>query len=259
MSELQRSVLKKLADVVSDKPESMKAKRRIAKIADDCLHHMVHSILNPLVSIVIPAQQIQRKTTEGDFIFRLANTIVENTRSTEQNLSKMLSSAASKEKYIELEITSINPKEVIDEICANLGQILSSKQHRITIDISLIGCIKADRHRLIDILTDYVSNASKYSPSGSEIRVACKEYGDSVIFSAKDKGQGILRSEIDLLFTKFSNLSSVPTANERSHGFGLYSVKILAEMHNGRVGRRERKYFFPSAADMISLFLLQIF
>lgn len=249
VSELQRSVLKKLAVVVLDKLESMKAKRRIAKIADDRLHHMVHNILNPLTSIVISAQQIQRKTTEGDLIYRLANTIVENTRSTEHNLSKMLSSAASEEKYIELEITSINPKEVIHEICANLGQILSNKQQHITVDVSTISSIKADRHRLIDILTNYVSNASKYSPSGSEISVVCKEYGDSVIFSVKDKGQGILRSEIDLLFTKFSNLSSVPTANERSHGFGLYSVKILAEMHNGRVwaeseGRGKGSTFF---------------
>ncbi|MDQ1161389.1 signal transduction histidine kinase [Chryseobacterium sp. SORGH_AS 447] len=249
VSELQRSVLQKLADVVLDKLESMKAKRRIAKIANDRLHHMVHNILNPLTSIVISAQQIQRKTTEGDLIYRLANTIVENTRSTEQNLSKMLSSAASEEKYIELEITSINPKEVIHEICTNLGQILSNKQQHITVDVSTISSIKADRHRLIDILTNYVSNASKYSPSGSEISVACREYGDSVIFSVKDKGQGILRSEIDLLFTKFSNLSSVPTANERSHGFGLYSVKILAEMHNGRVwaeseGRGKGSTFF---------------
>lgn len=249
VSELQSSVLKKLAEVVLDKLEAMKAKRRIAKIADDRLHHMVHNILNPLTSIVISAQHIQRKTTEEDLIHRLANTIVENTKSTEQNLSKMLSKAASEEKYIELEITSIKPKEIMEEVCMHLGQIMSNKQQRITVDISTDAGIKADRHRLIDILTNYLSNASKYSPAGSEIRFACREQEDSMIFSVNDKGQGILRSEIDLLFTKFSNLSSVPTANERSHGFGLYSVKILAEMHNGRVwaesgGRGKGSTFF---------------
>uniref|UniRef100_A0AAU6WM86 histidine kinase n=2 Tax=Chryseobacterium TaxID=59732 RepID=A0AAU6WM86_9FLAO len=227
----------------------MKAKRKIAKIADDRLHHMVHNVLNPLTSIGLSAQQIQRKTEEGNLIHRLAHTIVENTRSTEQMLSKMLSDAASEEQYIELEITSINPKEIIDEVCASLGQILSNKRQQIKLDISTDTGIKADRQRLIDILTNYLSNASKYSPFGSEICVSCKEHDDSIIFSVNDKGQGILRSEIDLLFTKFSNLSSVPTANERSHGFGLYSVKILADMHNGKVwaeseGRGKGSTFF---------------
>ncbi len=249
VSELQASVLKKLAEVVLDKLESIKAKRRIAKIADDRLHHMVHNILNPLTSISISAQHIQRKTPEGDLVHRLANTIVENTKSTEQHLSKMLRKAASEEKYIELEITSINPKEIIEEVYSHLGQILSNKQQRITIDISTENLIKADRHRLIDILTNYLSNASKYAPSESEISIGCREHDDSMIFSVTDKGQGILRSEINFLFTKFSNLSSVPTANERSHGFGLYSVKILAEMHNGRVwaeseGRGKGSTFF---------------
>ena len=235
VSELQCSVLKKLAEVVLDKLESMKAKRRIAKIADDRLHHMVHNILNPLTSIVISAQHIQRKATEGDIIYRLASTIVENTRSTEQNLSKMLSKAASEEKYTELEITSVKPQEMIEEVCAHLGQILNNKQQQIKIDVSTDTDIRADRQRLIDILCNYLSNASKYSPAGSEICITCRESGDSIVFSVHDKGQGILRSEIDLLFTKFSNLSSVPTANERSHGFGLYSAKILADMHNGKV------------------------
>ncbi|WP_294198184.1 GAF domain-containing sensor histidine kinase [uncultured Chryseobacterium sp.] len=249
VSEFQYSVLKKLAGVVLDKLESMKAKRKIAKIADDRLHHMVHNVLNPLTSIGLSAQQIQRKTEEGNLIHRLAHTIVENTRSTEQMLSKMLSDAASEEQYIELEITSINPKEIIGEVCASLGQILSNKRQQIKLDISTDTSIKADRQRLIDILTNYLSNASKYSPFGSEICVSCKEHDDSIIFSVNDKGQGILRSEIDLLFTKFSNLSSVPTANERSHGFGLYSVKILADMHNGKVwaeseGRGKGSTFF---------------
>jgi len=249
VSELQSSILKKLAEVVLDKLESMRAKRRIAKIADDRLNHVVHNILNPLTSILISAQHLQRKATEGDLVHRLANTIVENTRSTEQHLSKMLHKAASEEQYIELEINSIHPKEIIEEVCTNLGQILNNKQQRITFDISTDNGIKADRHRLIDILTNYLSNASKYATAGSEICIGCREHEESMIFSVNDKGQGILPSEIGFLFTKFSNLSSVPTANERSHGFGLYSVKILAEMHNGRVwaesgGRGKGSTFF---------------
>lgn len=57
VSELQRSVLAKLAELALEKLESMKAKRRLAKIADDRLHHMAHDLLNPLTSIMISAQQ----------------------------------------------------------------------------------------------------------------------------------------------------------------------------------------------------------
>lgn len=65
----------------------------------------------------------------------------------------------------------------------------------------------------------------------------------------KDKGQGILSNELSLLFRKFSKLSSIPTAHERSHGFGLYSAKILADLHHGNMwaescGRDKGSSFF---------------
>jgi signal transduction histidine kinase len=74
-----------------------------------------------------------------------------------------------------------------------------------------------------------LSNAIKYSPSGSVVRLKAEPRGTGARISVIDRGPGIAAQEADLLFGKFARLSSRPTAAEPSFGLGLYIVRVLAE------------------------------
>ncbi|WP_278352378.1 GAF domain-containing sensor histidine kinase [Chryseobacterium gleum] len=252
VTDLQCSILKKLVSLALDKLESMKAKRMLAKVADDRFHHVAHDLFNPLTVISLSAQQIQRSVSKTESVYKLGSTIFEKAKSIEYNISNMLKDDLSGEKYMHLSIISFETDDIINCVSKNFSHILKNKgQH---LDVCSTGNlnITGDKQRIMDILGNFLSNASKYSSAGSKITLKCEEQPHNVVFSVTDQGQGICPSEIGLLFKKFSCLSSRPTANERSHGLGLYSAKILADLHHGKVWAES------AGKDLGSSFFLQL-
>jgi two-component system, sensor histidine kinase and response regulator len=86
------------------------------------------------------------------------------------------------------------------------------------------------------ILTNYLSNAVKYSPPGSRVAIFmfCKEKACRV--EVRDQGPGVVESERPELFVEFGQISNKPTGGEQRTGLGLAIVKRLAEAQGGKVG-----------------------
>lgn len=88
---------------------------------------------------------------------------------------------------------------------------------------------------LLCCLENLISNAIKFSPSGTHVIVQVEQAEGSGRFKIHDQGPGIQETEKDGLFTKFSRLSARPTAGEGSTGLGLHIVHELISAMNGTV------------------------
>ncbi len=86
------------------------------------------------------------------------------------------------------------------------------------------------------ILTNYISNAVKFSPRGKEVHVALFLRARCWRIEVLDQGPGVAPEERERLFTEFAKISNKPTGNETSTGLGLSIVKALAEGQGGKVG-----------------------
>lgn len=97
--------------------------------------------------------------------------------------------------------------------------------------------VHADRILLEQVIGNLVSNAIKYSPPGSSVRIetATTENGDRVQFRIHDEGPGLTKEDQRRLFHKFARLSARPTGGETSTGLGLSIVHKLVRMMRGRV------------------------
>jgi signal transduction histidine kinase len=96
--------------------------------------------------------------------------------------------------------------------------------------------ILGDSNSLTRILDNLVSNAIKYSPFDSEVKISTSRSDQKVRISVEDKGPGIADEEMEKLFGRYSKLSNKPTGNEKSTGLGLYIVKKLTRSMNGEAG-----------------------
>ncbi len=93
----------------------------------------------------------------------------------------------------------------------------------------------ADPIRLQEAFENLLSNALKYANSNTEVLIQVSTINNELIVEFKDQGQGLLPEDMDKLFIKFSRLSAIPTGKEHSNGLGLSIVKMLVELHQGRV------------------------
>jgi PAS domain S-box-containing protein len=93
-----------------------------------------------------------------------------------------------------------------------------------------------DRDKLVQVLTNYVSNAYKYSPEGAVIRIEITRQGDHARVAVIDNGYGISPENQKQLFTKFYRVDNSLTSAIGGTGLGLSIVKQIIEMMGGEVG-----------------------
>lgn len=101
--------------------------------------------------------------------------------------------------------------------------------------------LQADRDRLYQVVVNLVSNATRYSPEGSPVKVLVDCRRDIGIIEVYDKGPGIPRDEQRHIFEPFYRGSNVQESSKSGLGVGLAICKDIVERHSGRIWYRSRE------------------
>jgi signal transduction histidine kinase/DNA-binding response OmpR family regulator len=133
---------------------------------------------------------------------------------------------------------SVEPTEVtalVDE--AKTKFISAGGERSLHIDLEQdLPRIVADRRRIVQVLNNLLSNSSRYSPLGSDIRVVAVRDGVHVAVSVIDEGMGLPAESLPHLFRKFSRLNVEDRGREiEGSGLGLAICKGIVEAHGGRI------------------------
>jgi len=94
--------------------------------------------------------------------------------------------------------------------------------------------IFADHDRLIQVFTNLLNNAFKFTEKG-RIELSLAAQADRVECAVLDSGVGMLAEEIPRIFNKFEQLSRASVTGERGTGLGLSISKAIVELHKGRI------------------------
>lgn len=97
-------------------------------------------------------------------------------------------------------------------------------------------CVPANADRLMQVLTNLISNAAKFSPAQSEVEVSAEAHGDTVRVSVRDHGPGIPANFRGQIFQRFERADSSNTRRKGGTGLGLAISKALIEHMNGSIG-----------------------
>jgi signal transduction histidine kinase len=89
-----------------------------------------------------------------------------------------------------------------------------------------------DPHRILQVLSNLIHNAIKFTPKGGSIRVRAARKGAGCIVSVSDTGIGIPDHELTSIFQRFRQLSAT---DRTGLGLGLYISMWIIEAHSGRI------------------------
>jgi signal transduction histidine kinase len=119
-----------------------------------------------------------------------------------------------------------------------------AKEHNITfLDISSDDddddddvFVFADDDRLMQVMSNLMSNAAKFSPDGDVVEINTYRKGKIICISVTDRGPGIPEGFHSRIFKKFSQSDSSDTRKVGGTGLGLSICKVIIEKHNGHIG-----------------------
>ena len=100
--------------------------------------------------------------------------------------------------------------------------------------------VNADRKRLLQVMTNLLSNAAKFSPEGEVVEISTVEDGWSLRIAVHDRGPGIPEAFRPRIFGRFNQADSTTSRQKGGTGLGLAICKRLIEMMRGRIGFEDR-------------------
>ena len=137
---------------------------------------------------------------------------------------------------LQLNRAILSVETLIDQASADLEPVAAQAGVRLAIAVEAgLPPINGDADRLTQALVNLVSNAIKFSPANSTVRIAARLAGGGVAVSVTDQGRGIAPEDISRLFQKFRQLDQPGTRRTGGTGLGLAITKGIVEEHGGAV------------------------
>ena len=100
--------------------------------------------------------------------------------------------------------------------------------------------VHADRKRLLQVMTNLLSNAAKFSPEGGAVDITVDDRGANLRIGVHDRGPGIPENFRNRIFGRFTQADSATTRQKGGTGLGLAICKRLIEMMQGHIGFEDR-------------------
>jgi signal transduction histidine kinase len=214
------------------------AARREAESAnrakDEFLAMLGHELRNPL-SPMVTALQLMRmrgKTSREQEV--LERQVAHLTRLVDD----LLDVSRITRGQIELRRAPAELADVVARAIETASPLLEQRRHRLELDVPRGLRADVDLDRMAQVVANLLTNAAKYSASGSTIRVEARQERGSAIIAVKDEGVGVEPAMADRIFDAFVQRSQTLERAQGGLGLGLAIVKSLVTLHGGTVSVR---------------------
>jgi PAS domain S-box-containing protein len=137
---------------------------------------------------------------------------------------------------IKLDLAPIDLAAIIASVVATMRPLLEGKQQTLTTTVEPdLPLGMGDHDRVVQVVTNLVSNAYKYTQAGGSISVVAERSDGLLRVAVRDNGMGIPADDIPKLFTRFFRVDSSLTREIGGTGLGLSIVKSIVELQGGSV------------------------
>lgn len=135
-----------------------------------------------------------------------------------------------------LNLSEVYPEALLDKVIESVKPLSRQAGVSLVKDIRSNHPLCADQDRILQVITNLVDNAIKFSPQGSSVILQVENRFDTVRFSVIDSGPGIAPDQMDKLFKVFQQLDSSDSRKKGGTGLGLSISRSLVELHGGQIG-----------------------
>lgn len=155
---------------------------------------------------------------------------------------------------LSLQFVATSPRELLERVAASFKHFADQKN--VTLEIhSEEATVRIDPERMIQVLSNLVSNGLRYTPRDGKIKLGSEQRGERIILSVQDTGAGIAPQDLPHIFDRFYRADPSRQQTEGESGLGLAIVRALVIAQGGEIsatselGRGTRFEIELSAAE----------
>jgi signal transduction histidine kinase len=221
--------------------QSNRELRRKNEEIQNFYHTLSHELKTPLtsasefISIVMDGLAGPLSAPQSEYL----GIALESCRQLRMCIDDLLDATRLDTGKLVLELKPASLPALVHQAVAAMKPKAAEKDIRMEEDVaSDLEEITMDRHRIIQVISNLLANAIKYTPAGGWITVKTKPaetYPDLIQVSVADTGRGVPVAERERIFDRLYQVKSGDAATEQGIGLGLYLCRELVELHGGRI------------------------
>jgi len=228
----------RLADQKAEIERQNDELRRLGELKNRFLGMVAHDLRNPIGNVQAIAELLLDPEVEISGAERTGflEDVVNQAKYMLPLLEDLLDVTEIDAARLVLRKERINVVTFLGDCASRHGLLAEPKGTRVLLADVTPGYVDADPVRLRQVLDNLVSNAVKFSPPGSTVRIEANKLEAGWRIAVRDEGPGLTDSDRERLFHEFARLSARPTGDAKSTGLGLAISRRIAEAHGGKIG-----------------------
>jgi signal transduction histidine kinase/ActR/RegA family two-component response regulator len=206
---------------------------------DQFLAMLAHELRNPLAPIMTAAQLLKLGRLDAKSAANASEIIVRQAEHMTDLVNDLLDVSRVTRGLVTLEKEELDLNAIVAAAVEQVRPLIDARRHALTIQLSgqparVIG----DRTRLVQVISNILNNAAKYTAPGGGIVLTVAVDRDRVTVAVRDNGVGISPEVLPYIFDLFTQAERTPDRSQGGLGIGLALVKSLVALHGGSVHAR---------------------
>lgn len=224
---------------ISARKRAEEALREADRRKDEFLAMLAHELRNPMAPILAAADLMEVAQLDAAQVKQTSRIISRQVRHMTGLVDDLLDVSRVTRGLVRLVKADLDVRHVIADAIEQVRPLLEGKRHRLSLELDPEPVhVLGDRKRLVQILTNLLSNAAKFTPDGGNLQLTMHAASGHVILRVADNGIGISPDLQPRIFDLFAQGERGSDRTQGGLGIGLSLVRSLVEMHGGTVSSR---------------------
>ena len=235
-------VVSAVRDMTSQRLLENELRQRMRDLEDAASHKdhflmtLAHELGNPLAAVAYCAELLQRPDIASEDRVEGAKIMLEQINLARRLLEDLGELSRVRRGELSLRKSPTDLAEVA-RLAADISRPLIERYGsalEVVMSPSPIR-VQGDAERLVQIVTNLLNNAARYTPEGGRIRLSIEQEGGEAVLTVMDNGIGIPKDMLTRVFEVFTRLEGAKQRYAGGMGIGLAFVRRLVEIHGGSV------------------------
>lgn len=206
---------------------------------DQFLAMLAHELRNPLAPIMTAAQLLKIGSLDSRNIANASEIIVRQASHMTDLVNDLLDVSRVTRGLVTLEKEELDLNVIVSAAVEQVRPLIDARRHSLTLQLSGRSAhVIGDRTRLVQVISNILNNAAKYTAPGGRITLSVTVDEERVHVAVRDNGVGIVPDILPYIFDLFTQAERTPDRSQGGLGIGLALVKSLVTLHGGTVSAK---------------------